>query len=108
MSEPESKTLDARSGEPDVLHIARLARLAIDPARSRELAQQFARILQEFKTLSTLDVEGVEPMTRPTDFTDVLRDDRERPSLAVEDALANAPARIENFFSVPKTIGGEA
>jgi len=28
--------------------------------------------------------------------------------LTVEDALANAPARIEDFFSVPKTIGGEA
>ncbi|MEO6708903.1 MAG: Asp-tRNA(Asn)/Glu-tRNA(Gln) amidotransferase subunit GatC [Planctomycetota bacterium] len=108
MSDSKPTTPAASSGEADVLHIARLARLAIDPAHSRELAAQFARILEEFKALSTLDVEGVEPMTRPTDSTDVLRDDRERPSLTVEDALANAPARVENFFSVPKTIGGEA
>ena len=89
------------------MHIARLARLALDPAHSREVGAQFARILEAFKALSTLDVEGVEPMTRPTDFTDVLRDDREHQSLSVDDALANAPARIDDFFSVPKTIGGE-
>ncbi|HTF87785.1 MAG TPA: Asp-tRNA(Asn)/Glu-tRNA(Gln) amidotransferase subunit GatC [Planctomycetota bacterium] len=108
MSDSKITPAAAPSGEADVLHIARLARLAIDPAHSRQVAAQFARILEEFKTLTTLDVEGVEPMTRPTDSTDVLRDDRERPSLTVEDALANAPARVENFFSVPKTIGGEA
>jgi aspartyl-tRNA(Asn)/glutamyl-tRNA(Gln) amidotransferase subunit C len=95
-------------GAPDVLHIARLARLAIDPAREAEVSAQFARILGAFQALSTLDVEGVEPMTRPTDFTDVLREDRERPSLSVEAALANAPARIDTFYSVPKTIGGDA
>ena len=107
MSESKSIPPGPGSDEPDVLHIARLARLAIDPARSHEVGVQFARILEAFKTLATLDVEGVEPMTRPTDFTDVLRDDRERPNLAVDEALANAPARIEDFFSVPKTIGGE-
>jgi aspartyl-tRNA(Asn)/glutamyl-tRNA(Gln) amidotransferase subunit C len=108
MSESKSNPPAASSSEPDVLHIARLARLAIDPAHSREVSAQFARILEAFKTLATLDVEGVEPMTRPTDFTDVLRDDRERASLPVDAALANAPSRIENFYSVPKTIGGEA
>jgi aspartyl-tRNA(Asn)/glutamyl-tRNA(Gln) amidotransferase subunit C len=98
-------TQDLRQG---VLHVARLARLAIDPAHEREVAEQFARILAAFQTLTALDVEGVEPMTRPTDSTDVLREDRERPSLTVEAALANAPERIEDFFSVPKTIGGDA
>ncbi len=107
MSESKANPPASSSSEPDVLHIARLARLAIDPARSQELSAQFARILEAFKTLATLDVEGVEPMTRPTDFTDVLRDDREHQSLPVDEALANAPVRIDAFFSVPKTIGGE-
>ena len=90
-----------------MLHIARLARLAIDPRQELELREQFTRILEAFKTLSTLNVDGVEPMTRPTDFTDVMRDDREHSSLGLDETLANAPARIETFFSVPKTIGGE-
>ena len=106
---PESPNNPAGSdgGAPDVLHIARLARLSIDPARKDELAAQFTRILHAFETLSRLDVTGVEPMTRPTDSTDVLRDDRSAPSLPADVALANAPARVEDFYAVPKTIGGE-
>jgi len=107
MTESKATSSGPSSQQPDVLHIARLARLAIDPAKSAELGAQFARILAAFQVLSTLDVEGIEPMTRPTDTTDVLREDRERPSLAIEAALANAPARVENFYSVPKTVGGE-
>ena len=67
MSESKAVSPDSSSNAPDVLHIARLARLAIDPAHSRELSEQFSRILQAFQTLTTLNVEGVEPMTRPTD-----------------------------------------
>src|SRR5687767_9522006 len=104
---PEPSNPGADAGAPDVMHIARLARLSIDPAKKDELAAQFARILDAFQVLSSLDVEGVEPMTRPTDSSDVLRDDRARPSLPTAEALANAPVRIEDFYSVPKTIGGD-
>lgn len=107
MTESKATPTGPISDSPDVLHIARLARLALDPAKSAEVGAQFARILQAFQVLSKLNVEGVEPMTRPTDATDVLREDRERPSLPVEEALANAPARVDGFYSVPKTVGGE-
>lgn len=110
MTAPHRPIPSAQASEPapDVLHIAALARLDIDPSRREEVAAQFARILQAFRKLTTLDVEGVEPMTRPLDATDVLRDDRERPGLSVDAALANAPERIEDFYSVPKTLGGDA
>lgn len=107
MTESKASPTDSSGDRPDVLHIALLARLSLDPARTAEVGAQFARILDAFRALSKLDVEGVEPMTRPTEVTDVLREDRERPSLPVEDALANAPARIDGFYSVPKTIGAE-
>ena len=107
MTESKASSAGHSSAQPDVLHIASLARLSLDPAKSGELAAQFERILAAFQTLTQLDLEGVEPMTRPTDTSDVLRDDRERPSLPQEEALANAPARVDGFYSVPKTIGGE-
>jgi aspartyl-tRNA(Asn)/glutamyl-tRNA(Gln) amidotransferase subunit C len=107
MSESKATPAGVDDDRPDVLHIARLARLALDPAKSGEVQEQFARILASFQALSKLDVAGVEPMTRPMDTCDVLRDDRERPSLPVDEALANAPARLEDFYSVPKTLGGE-
>ena len=87
MSDSQPAARPGADPTPDVLHIARLARLSIEPERRAEVAAQFARILEAFQALSALDVEGVEPMTRPADTTDVVREDRERPSLGVEAAL---------------------
>ena len=91
-----------------VAHVAGLARLDIGEAEIHDLGDQFGRILQAFQALTDLDVEGVEPMTGPADLTDVKRDDTERPCLTPDEILAAAPERIEDFYSVPKTIGGDA
>jgi len=88
-----------------VLRTARLARLELAPGEAERLGGQFARILDAFRVLTTLDVEGVPPMTGPTALSDVKREDRARPSLPLEEALANAPARIDAYYSVPKTVG---
>jgi aspartyl-tRNA(Asn)/glutamyl-tRNA(Gln) amidotransferase subunit C len=99
-----------------VYKVAQLARLDIQEAEPRSLAAQFARTLEHFKVLSGLDVEGVEPMTAGTAGTtgtggsqrsDVQRDDVPVPPLPLEKILANAPARVDGFYSVPKTVGGE-
>lgn len=94
--------------EHTVERMARLARLSI-PAHARsEYALQFARILAAFEDLTELDVEGVEPLTQPADLADVTRDDVLRPSLSPDQVLSNAPQRVEDFFGVPKTVGGDA
>ena len=87
---------------------ASLARLALSPEEEAALGGQFQAILEHFKELGELDVEGVEPMTGPTDVEDVLREDEPRPSLTPDQALANAPERKDDYYSVPKTIGGDA
>jgi aspartyl-tRNA(Asn)/glutamyl-tRNA(Gln) amidotransferase subunit C len=94
--------------EDTVRRIAALARLSIDDEEVRALGADFARILEHFESLSGLDLEGVEPTAGATDVADVLRKDRARPSLPPDAALANAPERIGDFYSVPKTIGGDA
>jgi aspartyl-tRNA(Asn)/glutamyl-tRNA(Gln) amidotransferase subunit C len=86
---------------------ARLARLDIPPDDVALHARHFARILAAFESLAAVDCTGVEPMTGPTDQVDVLRADVERASLPVERALSNAPERVDDFYSVPKTVGGE-
>ena len=90
-----------------VLRTAELARLAIEPDEAERLGEQFARILAAFEAISRLDVSGVEPMTRATRLVDVKREDRPQPSLPLDEALRNAPRRIESYYGVPKTIGGE-
>ena len=91
-----------------VARAADLARLELGVARRAELAGQCARILTAFEGLAELDVEGVEPLRSPLETRDVLRDDRLRPSIERERLLANAPQAADGFFSVPKTVGGEA
>jgi aspartyl-tRNA(Asn)/glutamyl-tRNA(Gln) amidotransferase subunit C len=86
--------------------IAALARIALEPEEQARLEASLGRIVEAFAALSAVDVEGVAPMTCPTDAVDVLREDRPRPSLDRDAVLDRAPRREGDFFGVPKTIGG--
>lgn len=97
-----------RMSRPDidlVLRTARLARLEIDAGELEALSAQFARILEALQVIAGLDPSELEPLS--PQGSEVLRDDRPRPSLAREALLSNAPAREGDFFRVPKTVGGE-
>lgn len=83
---------------------AALARLEITEEEVERLAPQFERILEAFETLTRLDVDAAEAMTRAGADEPRTRPDEERPSLAVEAILAAAPDRRDGFYSVPKTI----
>ena len=87
--------------------MADLARLQLTPEALERFGGQFARILEAFRSLSELDVEGVEAMTGPIELIDVMREDTQRPSLPAAELLANAPAHRDGFYSVPKTIVDE-
>ena len=47
------------------------------------------------------DLSDVEPTAHPLDLVNVWSDDEPRPSLTVEEALANAPDRDGALFRVP-------
>ena len=98
MSEPEIET---------VRRMAALARLDIGDEEARLLARQFERTLQHFQVLAQVDVAGAEQMTGAARGHDVQRADEPRAPLAVDAALANAPDRSEDYYRVPKTVGGE-
>lgn len=101
-----SRTDPASDGDV-VRTIAALARLDIDEREAAALGRQFQSILKQFESLSKLDVTGVEPMVSASGAQSVLRDDVPVPSLPVDVVLANAPARVEDFYRVPKTVGGD-
>lgn len=95
------------SGIEVVRAAARLARLELDEEEAGRLGPQFARILDHFRALASLDVEGVEPSSGARELSDLLRPDEPRASRGVERLLAGAPLREERFFAVPKTIREE-
>ncbi|MBB6428497.1 Asp-tRNA(Asn)/Glu-tRNA(Gln) amidotransferase subunit GatC [Algisphaera agarilytica] len=91
--------------EDDVRQVAKLSRLALSDDDIKHFTGQLAAVLDYVGKLNELDVEGVEPLFHPSDHHSVTREDIEQPGLAPDDALANAPARQDNFFKVPKVLG---
>jgi len=63
-------------------------------------------ILEYVDALRALDTSAVEPMTHAVPFDCPTRPDEVQPSLAVDDALANAPRRDGDFFQVPRIVPG--
>lgn len=91
---------------PTVEHVARLARLNLPPEEIDQFTTELAVILSYVDQLSQVDTTGVEPLSQFIEAENVFRPDSIEPSLSQAAALANAPARDEQFFLVPKVIGG--
>jgi aspartyl-tRNA(Asn)/glutamyl-tRNA(Gln) amidotransferase subunit C len=85
----------------EVLHVARLARLALSDEEVERLGAQLNAILEAVGKVSELDLTDVEPTAHPLELVNVWAEDAPRDSLPVEDALANAPDREAGFFRVP-------
>jgi aspartyl-tRNA(Asn)/glutamyl-tRNA(Gln) amidotransferase subunit C len=85
--------------------VAKLAQLALTEDELERLGAQLNQILEAVGKVSELDLSGVEPTAHPLDLVNVWADDEPRPSLARDDALANAPDREAGFFRVPPPAG---
>ena len=84
-----------------VLHVADLARLALTEEEVERLGEQLGAILDAVGKVSELDLAGVEPTSHPLEVVNIWREDEPRPSLPLDEALANAPDADGEFFRVP-------
>ncbi len=91
----------------DVEHIAELARLRFSEEELNNFTGQLNDILAYVDKLNELDTENVEPLSHPVEGNNVFREDEVKPSIDRDEALKNAPEKDEQFFHVPKVIGGE-
>ena len=85
----------------EVLHVARLARLALTDAEIERLTQELGKILEAVGVVSELDLAEVPPTSHPLDLVNVWDEDVPRDPLPLEDVLANAPAAENGQFRVP-------
>jgi aspartyl-tRNA(Asn)/glutamyl-tRNA(Gln) amidotransferase subunit C len=90
----------------DVEHVAHLARLGLADEELARLEGELNHILEQYEILSRLDTDAIPPTAQTIELENILRDDVTRPSLSVEDALANAPERDGDFIVVPPILGG--
>lgn len=89
----------------EILRIARLARLRLEPEEVDGLGVQLARILDYSKGIDAVDVAAVEATTHAAKGVCPLREDRVEPSLQAGEVL-RASAHAENEqFGVPRFLG---
>jgi aspartyl-tRNA(Asn)/glutamyl-tRNA(Gln) amidotransferase subunit C len=87
----------------EVLHVARLARLALTDDEIERLIHELGAILDAVGVVAELDLADVSPTSHPLDLVNVWDEDEPRPSLALDDVFANAPDRDGDHFRVPPT-----
>ncbi len=88
----------------EVRHVADLARLALSPEELARVGRELNRILVYFQELQELNTDDVEITSHAVAMENVYREDSSRPSLPVEEVIANAPDSADVFFRVPRIV----
>ena len=88
----------------DVRWVAHLARLELSQDELATITPQLQAIVAYVDQLRQVNTEGVEPLAHPLPVQNVFRADEPAPSLPVEAALANAPARQGEYYRVPAVL----
>jgi aspartyl-tRNA(Asn)/glutamyl-tRNA(Gln) amidotransferase subunit C len=91
----------------DVEHVAHLARLGLTDGELTRLQGELNHILDQFAALARLETDAIPPTAQVIELENILREDVARPSLSVDEALANVPVREGDHVVVPAIIGGE-
>jgi len=88
----------------EVEYVARLSRLDLNDEEKEVFGEQLDSILKYVEKLNELDTSNVEPTFHVLSIKNVFREDEVKQSIPLEDALANAPDRVEDFFKVPRIV----
>jgi aspartyl-tRNA(Asn)/glutamyl-tRNA(Gln) amidotransferase subunit C len=85
----------------EVLHVARLARLALSDEEIEPMARELSAVLDHVAKIGELSLEDVAPTSHVVEVTGALRADRPRPSLPRDVVLEQAPEVGDEGFLVP-------
>ena len=97
--------MSGKIDEKLIRHVGRLARIELTDAQVAMFGRQLADIVEYVDKLQQVDTDGVEPLAHALPVHNVLAEDVPHESLSAEQALANAPDRIDDFYRVHKVIG---
>ena len=87
-----------------VRRVAHLARLAVAEDEVEHLRGELNAILAFVEQLAEAEVDGVEPMTSVRPMAMKMRKDEVTDGGIADAIMANAPAREDHFFLVPKVV----
>lgn len=90
--------------DDQIRRLARLARIALEPSESGEVADRLNRILELVGQIQAVDTAGIEPMSHALDVVQRLRPDEVTEADRRRDYQSVAPAVEDGLYLVPKVI----
>jgi aspartyl-tRNA(Asn)/glutamyl-tRNA(Gln) amidotransferase subunit C len=90
--------------EIDIVHVARLARLALSDEELEAYKTQLGAILDHAAKVQSLEGDPAVEASHPLRFENIFREDEVRPSLDREEVLAEAPESRDGYFVVPPAL----
>ena len=99
--------MSASLSRDEVAHLADLARIDLTDAELDHLAPQLSVILDSVASISGVAGADVPPTSHALPLTNVFREDVVVPGLTPDEALAGAPEKESQRFSVPRILGDE-
>jgi aspartyl-tRNA(Asn)/glutamyl-tRNA(Gln) amidotransferase subunit C len=85
----------------EVLHVARLAQLALTDDEVEKLTEELGAILDAVGVVAELELADVPPTSHPLDLVNIWGDDEPCEPLTLDEVFANAPDRDGDSFRVP-------
>lgn len=87
-----------------IAYVGVLAKLELSEKEKEQAKKDMGRMLDYIDKLNELDTEGVEPMSHIFPVHNVFREDVVTNGDERDQIIANAPAKKEGCFLVPKTV----
>jgi aspartyl-tRNA(Asn)/glutamyl-tRNA(Gln) amidotransferase subunit C len=90
--------------DAEIEHLKTLARLEMSAEETAVAKAQLNAVLESFRQLQSLDLEGFEEMPRPVPLVNVMREDESVAGFSQTEAMATAVDAQDGFFKVPRTV----
>ena len=84
--------------------VAHLARLELTDEEAATFTRDLTAIVDYVNQLQSVNTDNVEPLAHAVELANVFRADEPAESLPVDQALANAPQRQDDFYAVPAVL----
>jgi aspartyl-tRNA(Asn)/glutamyl-tRNA(Gln) amidotransferase subunit C len=94
----------SKATDLDVGYVAQLARLNLSEEEIQLFQKQLGDVLKYAGKLREVDVSQVESATHAVPVFNVFREDEAHDWLTAEEALSNAPRKLNNLFIVTKVV----
>ena len=85
-------------------HLASLSRLSFDGEAKEKMAADMESIMKLMDTITEVEISEEDYPLTAEGGAELLREDEQKDSMPVEDALANAKGKLYHFIAVQKLM----